>query len=363
LQLAIPWFSRLRDGLISKFFIVFSSGELFMKRKTPGFTLVELLVVIAIIGVLVALLLPAVQSAREAARRMQCTNHLKQFGLAIHNFHDTYKELPNLGHGWWWHVNYTNGNTAPNGTPIYTNNGGNIVKNRYVGMGWGYQILPFMEQQNVFDGGGLPTNYQKSILAISTPIPFHFCPSRRGPKLLPINGEWYSQPSVYPMGSQGSYPHAPTDYAACCLEGNPGNGGRPDFGAMVRITNPENLSTNDGSEPTNFASLVDGTSNTLIVAEKRLNTTYINLYQGDDNEGYTSGFDHDTVRFGSRNFPPLKDIKATSADGAQRFGSSHPAGFNAVMGDGSVRLVNYTISNVMFEYLCHKEDGFTVQLP
>jgi prepilin-type N-terminal cleavage/methylation domain-containing protein len=327
-----------------------------MRRHRLGFTLVELLVVIAIIGVLVSLLLPAVQSAREAARRIQCSNHLKQFGLAVHNFHDTNRELPNLGHGWWWHINFANGN-LPNGTPIYTNTGGQLVRNRHIGMGWGYQILPFMEQQNVYDGGNLPTNYQKSILAIRTPITEHFCPSRRGRRLLPVNGEWYSEPNVYPRGSLGNYPHAPTDYAACCLDNN----GR--LGAMVRITNPANLDSNDGYEPTNFASIIDGTSNTLFIAEKRLNVTYINQYQGDDNEGYTSGFDHDTVRFGDRAFPPLRDIKATSADGAQRFGSSHPAGFNALMGDGSVRLMSYTVNNVMFEFICRREDGNTVQLP
>ncbi len=328
-----------------------------MSRRRSGFTLVELLVVIAIIGVLVALLLPAVQSAREAARRIQCTNHLKQFGLATHNFHDTFRELPNLGHGWWWHVNYTNGTNQPNGTPNYTNTGGSLVKNRLIGMGWGYQILPFMEQQNIFDGGGAATNYQKSILAISTPIPGHFCPSRRGNKVLPINGEWYNQPVGYPFGSLGSYAHAPTDYAACCLDNN----GR--LGALVRIADPSNLSNIDGYEPTNFASIVDGTSNTLLYAEKRLNTTYINQYQGDDNEGYTSGFDHDTVRRGDRNRPPLKDIKSSNADGAQRFGSSHPGGFNAVLGDGSVRTITYTINNLTWEYFSRREDGNSVQLP
>jgi prepilin-type N-terminal cleavage/methylation domain-containing protein/prepilin-type processing-associated H-X9-DG protein len=328
-----------------------------MKRHRRAFTLVELLVVIAIIGVLVALLLPAVQSAREAARRMQCTNNLKQMGLAIHNFHDTRRELPTLGHGWWWHANYASGMSA-NGTPIYVNTGGTLVDTKFIGMGWGYQILPFMEQQAIYDAASAATNYEKSVVAISSAVPIHFCPTRRGVKLLPQNPEWYTEPVAYPLGSVPSYPHCPTDYAACCLEDN----GRP--GALVRVRNPADITHNDGEiSGTNFASIVDGLSNTLLIAEKRLNVALINQYQTDDNEGYTAGFDHDTVRYGDRNFPPMRDIKIVNSDGAQRFGASHPGGFNALMGDGSVRVIQYTVNNLMFEYICHREDGNAVQLP
>src|SRR6266851_1161092 len=105
-------------------------------RFRLGFTLIELLVVIAIIGVLIALLLPAVQKVREAANRTACANNLKQIGLAVHNFHDTYGVFPTQG-GWW----YTGIAYDPTGNPLGY---------KYQTAGWGYQILPFLEQDNLY---------------------------------------------------------------------------------------------------------------------------------------------------------------------------------------------------------------------
>src|SRR5436309_888009 len=106
-------------------------------RRT-AFTLVELLVVIAIIGILIALLLPAVQAAREAGRRMQCKNNLRQLALACHNHHDTYQFLPSGGRGWWYHVQYKDG--APLVAPKQN-------------VGWGFQILPFLEGRSLYNSG------------------------------------------------------------------------------------------------------------------------------------------------------------------------------------------------------------------
>src|SRR5687767_9100015 len=106
------------------------------RRRNVGFTLVELLVVIAIIGILIALLLPAVQAAREAARRSQCTNNLKQIGLAFHHYHDTYRQFPYAGNG------VAQPRTITNGA---------IATGRDQAWGWAYQILPFMEQQNLWE--------------------------------------------------------------------------------------------------------------------------------------------------------------------------------------------------------------------
>ena len=118
-------------------------------RLRLGFTLVELLVVIAIIGVLIALLLPAVQKVREAANRTSCSNNLKQLGLAMHNFHDTYGAFPNNGSHW------NNG--------ITYDASGAAVNSKYQLAGWGFQILTFLEQDNLYhtsdmlDSAGKPT--------------------------------------------------------------------------------------------------------------------------------------------------------------------------------------------------------------
>ena len=129
----------------------------FWSNRRPAFTLVELLVVIAIIGILVALLLPAVQAAREAARRMQCSNNLKQLGLAFHNYHDVFKVLP-YGSAWW----------GPSGR---------FGDNR--GWCWNAMILPFIEQSAVHAkinfSDYVPTLvHQQQVLR--NPIPVAKCP-------------------------------------------------------------------------------------------------------------------------------------------------------------------------------------------
>src|SRR3954452_6650127 len=134
------------------------------RSRSCGFTLVELLVVIAIIGVLVALLLPAVQAAREAARRSQCANNLKQVGLALQNHHDAFKYLPSGGWGWKWMADPDRGSGE-----------------KQPGS-WAYTILPFMEAQAIHDiGKGTTGAAKKDALArlASTPLSGYYCPSRR----------------------------------------------------------------------------------------------------------------------------------------------------------------------------------------
>jgi prepilin-type N-terminal cleavage/methylation domain-containing protein len=293
-------------------------------RRFRAFTLVELLVVIAIIGILVALLLPAVQSAREAARRTQCTNQLKQLALATHNHHDQYQKLPNGGE----HYSFA---------PDYSANGAPMV-NDPQRAGWGFQILPFMEQMPLWEGGGKTTVADKQIQVISAAVPGFYCPSKRNPAALPSQGSWY--------GPSGTYPHGATDYAASNVENT---------GAIVH--NAPNK-----QDAISLAAITDGTSNTLLIGEKRLNRAYLGQYQSDDNEGYTSGWDHDTVR--STNLEPRPDfVAADGSYGDSRFGSSHPGGFLAAACDGSVKFVPYTIDLPTFKNFGNRQDGQAIQLP
>jgi len=288
-------------------------------RSRSGFTLIELLVVIAIIAVLIALLLPAVQQARESARRTQCRNHLKQFGLAMHNHHDTYNVLPSGGTAWWYHMTYT-----ASGSPE--------IAPRQHG-GWGFQVLPFIEADAVWRGGNATTNMDRSIFAIKTPVSIFFCPSRRTAQVHPDNPDWYTSPS----NSGLSYGHAQTDYASS-------NG--QNTGAITQTT------------PKRLADITDGTSQTLLLGEKKLDRYALGNYQGDDNEGYTAGWDHDTIRWTDR--APAVDTTINGGWGEQRFGSSHPGAFNALFCDGSVKAVSYNIDLTVFLRLGQRDDGQVV---
>lgn len=296
-----------------------------------GFTLIELLVVIAIIAILIALLLPAVQQAREAARRTECKNKLKQIGIAFHNHQETHGVFPSGGHHWSNAPDFTPGGNAPEVAPRQR-------------AGWGFQILPYIDQASLYKGAGKNTVAEKQIAIISTSVSAFFCPSRRdaGSGKLPTRNRWY--------GPSGSYSHAQTDYAGCG-----GDSRVAESGILIRTN------SNQTGRKLNPRDVTDGLTNTILVGEKRLNRSRLGTYQGDDNEGYTSGWDHDVIRWTDR--IPLPDLNSGGGFGDYRFGSSHVGGFNAVFGDGSVHFITNNINSTVYLNLGVRNDDNVVSFP
>lgn len=307
-----------------------------MKRRC-AFTLVELLVVIAIIGILIALLLPAVQSAREAARRVQCSNHLKQMALAVLNHEFAHGVLPDGGEGVWVKRTKTSSG-APQVTP-------------HQNWGWSYQILPYIEQQAIWE---LPNDADVARNTLS----FYYCPTRRSPALVDNqnNGPGWSR------GPRGMLDYGGNAGTDCPLINSWGIRGNGLTGAIARRPN----GAADRSGPVSMASIKDGASNTLLLGEKLMNAAKVGTEDlGDDDGGFAEGWDFDTVRWGC--YPPGPDIQDPAMPAhkgkyaAQRgaFGSSHSGGFLGALCDGSVRTITYSIDFNTFKNLSNRNDGNT----
>lgn len=282
-----------------------------MSHKRTGFTLVELLVVIAIIGILVALLLPAVQAAREAARRVQCQNNLKQIGLGFQNHFDAIKCLPTGGEG------YYSARTFSSGVPCVG------VQQDW---GWLYQILPYIEQYNLFENTSDP-------LVQAAAINGYFCPSRRRPMII--------------ANTRGM-----NDYA--------GNGGLYTTTGWAWGDGYNGAVVRKNQGPIGFEHLSDGTSYTIVAGEKRLDLLAMGTYQCDDNEGFSAGWDWDIIRWG--NSPPARDPK--SYDQCEvLFGSSHGTGAFFAMADGAVKSVSYGVNQNVFQNAACRNDGQPGNLP
>lgn len=304
-----------------------------------GFTLVELLVVIAIIGVLIALLLPAVQQAREAARRMSCTNNLKQMGLATHNFHDTYGKLP----------------------PLINCNQGYSV--------W-VHLMPYTEQSAIYDllHSVNTDNWKDTIFtsfttqqqeAISS-IPYMTCPSRRSG----VQQATASSPG--PLGDYSAVGYFTTS-TVFNFYLDPYNAADVDrVTSMLRVGKPIAANDNDPCGPAvgrdTFARVTDGLSNTLMLGEKGLGQQQLNVCCGAD------GADGSYLFAGNswREFSVASSIRLrlgrgpqdnARPDNGQGHGSWHPGICQFVYGDGSVRNVSTNVSQNTLNLLGQCNDG------
>jgi prepilin-type N-terminal cleavage/methylation domain-containing protein len=331
--------------------------------EAAGFTLVELLVVIAIIGILVALLLPAIQAAREAARRSQCVNHLKQIGVAFLLHESTHRFLPAAGTAA-WHVG------DPQRGVGYEQTGG-----------WMYNILPFIEEQQVYD---LPDDGDKKITVPqrkaavtmqATPVTIYNCPSRRALTPLPYT----LTDSVWqPSNSEPMQVVVRGDYAA---NGGHGEGGMkfPEYDSSGKVTHYEYLAPPKGyaqldtwifprekdQSGINFLGaeitireIPDGMSKVYMVGEKYLNP---DLYEsggdgdGGDNHSIYQGYDWDINRWAWQDWPPMQDTPGFNS--FERFGSAHPGSWHMLFCDGSVQSMPYDIDVLTHMRQANRFDG------
>jgi prepilin-type N-terminal cleavage/methylation domain-containing protein len=293
-------------------------------RQRTGFTLVELLVVIAIIGILVALLLPAVQAARESARRTQCSNNMKQIGLALHNYHESFQKFP---YGW---------------------------DNR--GVGWTLHLLPFVELNSIYStihfqesGPGNWDSGSENQVACETVIPVYRCPSMPLDEHVDYNGIAGRVPGSY-RGCSGSQSSS-DDASTIVIPGS---------------TSLENIKQNGvfyACSSVRFPDVSDGTSNTIFVGESRTDPDFSKDGQGMDFwyigspqadpcacDGGTGGTEF--TEFVGSTLAPMNAVqKRPEISGVLMelgFGSYHVSGAQFLMGDGNVRFIPDTIDSTVY---------------
>jgi prepilin-type N-terminal cleavage/methylation domain-containing protein len=352
-----------------------TSSVLPLRRGRQAFTLIELLVVIAIIAILIGLLVPAVQKVRDAAARLQCQNNLKQIGLALHNYHDTYKKFPS-GHemrskNWLGPLpapadaKFTTGRTSAN--PFYFSN-------------WAIQILPFIEQGNLFKqyNNNYTNEHPNNRFVVQQFVPVYSCPSDP-------NASTLENPGSTPSGAQyGSFQYAHGSYRGMTgindyYKGVNG-GSPPDWGGypnevtylIQHITGPAARGVLHGVDDWNslsnerIASITDGTSNTLMAGERATTTTTnrgtfwadsFNLYSlssaGVESASLLADYSACTALLGQQD--PNGNTDAFPCK--YGWGSLHTGGINFVCCDGHVVFISTSINMTVFQSLATISGG------
>jgi prepilin-type N-terminal cleavage/methylation domain-containing protein len=311
-------------------------------KKSSAFTIVELLIVIAIIAILIALLIPAVQAAREAARKMECTNNLKQIALAASNHEQSMNHYPTGGWGFNWvgDPNRGFGRKQPGG--------------------FFYNILPFMELKNTHDMpkvGDMAQKKRLSAVMLMQPMSSFNCPSRRYMACTRVNPTYDTMVNAEKASTVESSPlwfHS--DYKA--------NGGSRMY---QWVMGPDSWVEGDDPTPTGYfqsdsiaiaarknngiayqhstvtnSDIADGTTHTYFVGEKFLNPDqYYTGVDFSDDHPFLGADDYDLV--GWTDQPPMRDRRGVSSKVSTPFGSNHPYTFNMALCDGSVTSVKYDI--------------------
>ncbi len=340
------------------------------RQGRGAFTLVELLVVIAIIGILVALLLPAVQAAREAARRSQCQNNLKQMGLAALNLESAHRHFPTGG--WGWH---------------YAGDPDRGYGDQQPG-GWCYSVLSYSEENSLRELGAdgdanrlTPVQRAGTKQRLESSVEMFVCPSRRGSGIYPFNHTVnYANADRPDIVGRNDYAACGGSLAPASVFGGPTmgtDGVFPDPWAFatsfIEYTLPKDITTSSRGgtttvrkgngvvlalSETTFAQITDGASKTAFAGEKFVPAgEYETSNNIGNDQGWDLGYDVDVIRW-TRNSPASDAIRTFGNDNDHLlFGGPHPGGCLMVFCDGSVHSVSYDVDESVFTLLGPIGDG------